>query len=61
MRYSGDVEQVRRELREAGWSQRDARNQAPHLAQIRRSCQDRHVPPFPWLGGRALEGFECDE
>jgi hypothetical protein len=52
-RYRGDVEQARKELRDMGFSQSDARKHAPRRAEIQQSQGDRAVRPYSWLGGKA--------
>jgi hypothetical protein len=54
-RYAGKVEDARKQLRDMGFSQREAREKAPHLADRQESNQDRHTRPFSWLGGRATD------
>jgi hypothetical protein len=45
-RYRGQVEQARRELRAAGLAARDARQLAPHLAELHADT-DRQIRPYP--------------
>jgi hypothetical protein len=60
-RYQGNVERTRRELRASGLGVREARELAPHLAQMRQAAADRHTPPYLWLGARAHEGKATDD
>jgi hypothetical protein len=60
-RYRGTVEQARQELRASGLGVREARELAPRLAEVRQAAADRHVRPYPWLGGRACEGKATED
>lgn len=53
MRFSGEVEQARQELRELGHAPTQARKLAPRLAAGRQAVRDAQVRPFLWLGTRA--------
>lgn len=53
MRFRGEVEQARRELRALGHTPTQARKLAPRFAADRLAAQDAQVKPYPWLGTRA--------
>lgn len=54
MRYRGDVEQARKDLRDMGYTPREARERAPRLAKMRQSHKDVQKP-YSWLGCRSAD------
>lgn len=57
-RFRGEVEQARRDLVEMGFTPREARDRAPHLADLRQGEQDQTTRPYAWLGAPAAEADE---